>query len=151
MRLAILLAALVLQTGASVATSSKLPPPAPFRVLKAEFGIVTRDGFRPSTKVPLKEGQGFGWVIQLETPRDKIRWREEIRLPAPPQTWDAGGNGKHTLSADRRTSILERETPLYDGFIYNMWQISPGDPRGRYTMRVMIEDLLVSTFEFDVE
>lgn len=152
MRLAILLAALALQTGASSATSSKLPPPAPFRVLKAEFGIVTRDGFRPSTKVPLKEGQGFGWLIQLETPRDKIRWREEIRLPAPPQTWDAGeGNGKHTLSADRRTSILERETPLYDGFIYNMWQISPGDPRGRYTMRVMVEDLLVSTFEFDVE
>jgi hypothetical protein len=85
MRLAILLAALALHTSTAFATSEKLPPPAPFRVLKAEFGIVTRGGgFQPSTKVPLKEGQGFGWVIQLETPRDTIRWREEIRLPAAP-------------------------------------------------------------------
>lgn len=140
MRLAILAVVLALQ------------PPAPFRVLKAEFGIVTPSGFQPATKVPLKEGQGFGWVIQLETPRERIRWREEIRLPAAPQTWQADEtDGKHTLSADRRTSILERETRLQNGFIYSMWQISTGDPRGRYTMRVMVEDMLVATFEFDVE
>lgn len=152
MRLAILVATLALQVGASFATSEELPPPAPFRVLKAEFGIVTRSGFQPSTKVPLKEGQGFGWVIRLETPRDTIRWREELRLPAAPQTWQADeAGGKHTMSADRRTSILEREARVESGMIYNLWQISPGDPRGRYTMRVMIEDLLVSTFEFDVE
>lgn len=152
MRLAILVAALVLQTGASFASSGKLPPPAPFRVLKAEFGIVVPGGFRASTKVPLKDGQGFGWVIQLETPRDTIRWREELRLPAAPQTWQADeANGKHTMSADRRTSTLERTARVENGMIYNLWQISPGDPPGRYSVRVMIEDLLVSTFEFDVE
>jgi len=134
------------------ATSEKLPPPASFRVLKAEFGIVVPGGFRPSTKVPLRNGQGFGWVIQLETSRDAIRWREELRLPAAPQTWQADeASGKHTMSADRRTSILEREARVENGLIYNLWQISPGDPRGRYSMRVMVEDLLVSTFEFDVE
>ena len=152
MRLAIAIAALALQTSASLATSGKLPPPAPFRVLKAEFGIVVPGGLRPSTKVPLKNGQGFGWIIQLDTPRDTIRWREELRLPAAPLTWQADeASGKHTMSADRRTSILERAARVENGMIYNLWQISPGDPPGRYTMRVMIEDLLVSTFEFDVE
>ena len=152
MRLAIVIAALALQASAALATSDKLPAPAPFRVLKAEFGIVVPGGFRPSTKVPLKDGQGFGWVIQLETPRDTIRWREELRLPAAPQTWQADeASGKHTMSADRRTSTLERTARVENGMIYNLWQISPGDPPGRYTVRVMIEDLLVSTFEFDVE
>ena len=152
MRLAILLAALALQGSAAFATNEKLPPPAPFKVLKAQFGIVVPGGFRATTKVPLKNGQGFGWVIQLETPRNTIRWREELRLPAAPQTWQADEtNGKHTMSADRRTSTLEREARVENGFIYNLWQISPGDPPGRYTVRVMIEDLLVSTFEFDVE
>ena len=35
--------------------------------------------------------------------------------------------------------------------IFNFWQVSPGDPKGRYTMRVMLEGMLVSSFEFDVE
>lgn len=149
---AIALLALALQASAAFASSEKLPSPAPFRVLKAEFGIIVPGGFRPSTKVPLKDGQGFGWVIQLETPRDTVRWREDLRLPAAPQTWHADeASGKHTMSADRRTSTLERNARVENGMIYNLWQISPGDPRGRYTVRVMIEDLLVSTFEFDVE
>jgi hypothetical protein len=38
-----------------------------------------------------------------------------------------------------------------DGVIYNFWQLTRGDPRGRYSMRIMIEGLLVSTFEFEVE
>jgi len=146
------MAALAVQASAAFATSGKLPPPAPFRVLKAEFGIIVPGGFQPSSKVPLKEGQGFGWVIQLQTPRDTIRWREVLRLPAAPQTWHADeASGKHTMSADRRTSTLERTARVENGVIYNLWQISPGDPPGRYTVRVMVEDLLVSTFEFDVE
>jgi hypothetical protein len=148
-----LMAAFALQVGVSSATTEKAaPPPAQFKVLKAEFGLVAPGGFRPSTKVPLKDGQGFGWVIQLDTKRETIRWREELRMPAAPQTWQADENGRgHSVSADRKTSILEREARLENGLIYNFWQISPGDPKGRYSMRVMIEGMLVSTFDFDVE
>jgi hypothetical protein len=35
--------------------------------------------------------------------------------------------------------------------IFNFWSIAPGDPKGRYTLRVMLEGMLVSSFEFDVE
>jgi hypothetical protein len=152
MRLGIALAVLALQMGASFAATDKPAPPAGFKVVKAEFGLLAPAGFQASNRVPLKEGQGFGWVIQLDTKRTTIRWREEFRLPAAPQTWQADeSNGKHTLSADRRTSILEREARIEGGLIYNFWQIAPGDPKGRHTIRVMIEGVLVSTFEFDVE
>ena len=145
MRLCFLLAMLCLAPTASAA------PPA-FKVLKAEFGVVSPNGFRPSAKVPLRGGQGFGWVIQLEIDRESVKWREEIRMPAAPASWRVEDKeARHTLSADRRTSILERESRLEDGVVYNFWQLEPGDPKGRYTMRVMIEGLLVSTFEFDVE
>ena len=148
----LLAAALALQLSTSAATTEKVVPPGPFKVLKAEFGLIVPGGFQPSTKVPFKEGQSFGWVIQLDTKRDRIKWREELKLPAAPQTWQADESaGKHTVSGDRRTSTLEREARIENGLIYNFWQISSGDPKGRYTMRVMIEGLLVSTFDFDVE
>jgi hypothetical protein len=134
-----------------LAPAGSAAPPA-FKVLKAEFGVVSPAGFRPATKVPLKGGQGFGWVIQLDIQRDSVKWREEIRLPAAPGSWRVEDTeARHTLSADRRTSVLERESRLEGGVVYNFWQLEPGDPRGRYTMRVMIEGLLVSIFEFDVE
>jgi hypothetical protein len=60
-------------------------------------------------------------------------------------------DSRHSLSTDRRTSILERESRIEDGVIYNFWKLTRGDPKGRYSMRIMIEGLLVSTFEFDVE
>ena len=143
---------LFLQLGIAAATTEKAVPQTAFRVLKAEFGLLGPGGFQPSTKVPLKEGQGFGWGIQLEVKKDRIKWREVLTLPAAPQIWHSDeANGTHTMSADRKTSTLEREAPVENGMIYNFWQISPGDPKGRYRMRVMIEGLLVSTFDFDVE
>jgi hypothetical protein len=153
MRRVFLMAVFALQMGASFAISEKAgPPPAQFKVTKAEFGVIVPGGFQPTTKVPLKDGQSFGWVIQLDTQRDLIKWREELRMPAAPKTWQADDkSGKHTVSADRKTSILEREARIENGLIYNFWQISPGDPKGRYTMRVMLEGMLVSTFDFDVE
>ena len=152
MRRRFLMAVLALQIGASFASTEKAAPPTQFKVLKAEFGVIVPGGFQPTTKVPFKDGQSFGWVIQLDTKRDVVKWREELRLPSAPQTWHADeSSGKHTVSADRKTSILEREARVENGMIFNFWQVSPGDPKGRYTMRVMLEGMLVSSFEFDVE
>jgi hypothetical protein len=148
----VLAAVLFLQLGVAAAATGNAVPQTAFKVLKAEFGLVGPGGFQASTKVPLKEGQGFGWVIQLEIKKDTIKWREVLTLPAAPQIWQADeASGTHSMSADRKTSTLEREAKVENGMIHNFWQISPGDPKGRYRMRVMIEGLLVSTFDFDVE
>lgn len=148
----LLAAGLALQMTLPLASTEKAIPPTPFKVLKAEFGVIVPGGFQPATKVPFKEGQSFGWVIQLDTKRDTVKWREELRLPSAPQSWQADEqSGKHTVSADRKTSILEREAKVENGVIFNFWSIAPGDPKGRYTLRVMLEGMLVSSFEFDVE
>ena len=144
--------ALAVQATASLAATGTSAPPPQFKILKTEFGVLAPGGLRPSTKVPLKEGQSFGWVIQIETRAERVKWREEFTLPAAPQVWQVDEkSGKHTLSPDRATSILEREAKVEDGLIYNFWTIAPGDPRGRHKIRVMIEGFPVATFDFDVE
>jgi hypothetical protein len=141
----------------AAANAEKALPPTQFRVAKAQFGQLNppgspNPGFHPTTKIPLREGQGFGWVIELSAAKDRVRWREEIRLPGVPEEWRVQDkDSRHSLSADRRTSILERESRIEDGVIHNFWQLTRGDPKGRYSMRIMIEGMLVSTFEFDVE
>ena len=52
---------------------------------------------------------------------------------------------------DRKVSILEREVPVEGNFLFNAWTISPGDPKGRHTMKVTIEDAPPVVFEFDIE
>lgn len=140
------------------AASEKPVPQKPFRVLSAEFGLVGPFSFskgvdfRRSTKVPLRVGQGYGWIIRLETSSDKIRWREEFTAPVAPESWGGSEtNPRVRISEDRTAAVYEREEPLEGGVIFHFWQVVAGDPTGRHVIRVFVEGVLVSTFEFNVE
>jgi hypothetical protein len=132
------------------------PPVEPLvQIEQYAFGLFgqTPDGridFKPAKSVPLKPDQSFGWVIGLTTTKPTVKWREEFTVPYPPQTWGPV-EGKHQLSADRKVSVLEREVTPERGFVYNSWTIAPGDPKGRHTIKVTIEDAPPIVFEFDVE
>ena len=54
-----------------------------------DFGILDKDAegkeiFVKTNIVPLVENQGYGWIITLGKNVDKVKWREEFTLPAPP-------------------------------------------------------------------
>ena len=99
--------------------------------------------------VPLKAGQVYGWRLSLDTAKTTVHFREEFELPLPPQTW--GYPEGQRISGDRKTSVLEGDAAAVRGYIGNRWAVAPGDPCGKYTIRVFIEEKLVATFEFDVE
>src|SRR5262245_14096376 len=138
------------------------PPPKPqahsqstVEIEHAAFGVFnqTPDGqveFTPSKTVPMKPDQSFGWVIGVKTTKPTIKWREKFILPAAPETWGPT-EGKHEISADRKVSILEREVAPQMDQIFNVWTISPGDPKGHHIIEVTIEDARPIVFEFDVE
>jgi len=140
-------------------TSKMAEPKSPFQVVSAEFGLLKpaeseseNPEFQSTAKVPLTPGQGYGWIIQLDTTRDTIRWREEFTLPAAPERWGSEETeGVQVVSGDRKTSVTEREVQPENGLISNFWEVAAGDPQGRYAIRVFVEDTLVATFEFDVE
>jgi len=127
------------------------------QIISAEFGLINNPNsenpeFVPTKNVPLVENQEYGWVIRLKTNKPTVKWREELILPEAPAIWDSSEiKGKFTLSEDRKTSIIEREVTPNQGLIINSWLIAPGDPKGKYIIHVFIENLMVKTFEFDVE
>lgn len=156
-----LLLALIVFTVCCPAIASSLKGSAgahiDYEVIRAEFGILGQEnsgkpGLVPATVVPLKPNQGYGWVIFLRTAKKKITWREEFTLPAKPGTWgDPEPLGTRSVSSDGRTSVTEREVSPEQGAIFNAWTVAPGDPKGRYVIRVFIEGSLAKVFEFDVE
>ena len=126
-------------------------------ILSADFGLfnMSESGeprFQPTLKVPFKENQSYGWIILLKTKKKRIKWREEFELPVAPKTWDdVKKPGRRTISKDRRVAITEIEVTPAGGLILNAWTIDPGDPAGKYIIRIYIENEHVRTFEFDVQ
>ena len=124
-------------------------------VNKTEFGfrIINSSGevnFFPTTTVPLKEGDAYGWRIKLDKYSGKVQWKEVLTLPKPPETWSTENRENLSISKDGKRATLTRiQTPI-NGVIENFWTISPGDPLGRHQIQVYIDERLLATFEFEI-
>jgi hypothetical protein len=125
--------------------------------MSGEFGLFNLSDpsnlrFAPSTSVPLVPGQAYGWIIRVRTEKAKIKWREEFTLPVKPRTWGVDESvGTRSVSNDGRTSVTMREVSPDRGLIFNSWSVAPGDPKGRYSIRVFVEGYLAKAFEFEVQ
>lgn len=126
-------------------------------ILSAQFGLFNppesgKAFFIPTKSVPYIEHQGYGWIIVIKSSKPKVRWREEFTLPSSPKTWGEG-NAKciNSISHDRRTSIIECEEKFASGIISHSWSVAPGDPRGHYIIRVIVDGTEERSFEFDVQ
>ena len=124
-------------------------------VNKTEFGvkIVNPEGkvnFFPTTTVPLKEGDAYGWKITLDNYQGNVKWREVLTLPQPPETWTTQDNKNFSISADGKTATSTRTVTPVNGVIENFWIISPGDPLGKHQIEVYIDERLIGTFAFEI-
>lgn len=140
---------------ACLAAASCRDTASPVVVTQATFGmyrtqVAGQAALQPTRHVPLSPGQQYGWLIRVKTARSRIRWREELRLPAPPLTWGSERIGVRAVSTDNRTIVTEREVDTRSGYIFNAWRVEPGDPAGRYTIVVSIEGGPSRHFVFDV-
>jgi hypothetical protein len=124
-------------------------------VNKSEFGvrIINSEGkanFFPTTTVPLKKGDAYGWRIKLDNYQGKVKWREVLILPKHPETWTTEDHKNFSISADGKTAISQRTVIPVNGMIENFWTISPGDPLGKHQIQVYIDERLIHTFVFEV-
>ena len=97
-------------------------------IVRSDFGLFGSipsgdPAFQASRRVPLKEGQLYGWFIKLKTSKPKIKWREEIVFPDSPATMEAQGSTvKYLLSEDELTVTIEQEEVVPDsGLISSRW------------------------------
>lgn len=122
------------------------------RLDAALFGVEMPAGdeggsfFVETDRIPLVTGATFGWRVRLNDGASRVRLREELELPAAPRIW------RHTddtfITADRTTAVTDRVARPVDGWLENSWAFTDGDPEGRYTLRIYLDDELVKTFDF---
>ena len=132
--------------------------PAPVEIVSAEFGIFDASNarevaFGPTRVVPHKEGQRYGWVIELRTTQRSLSVREEYLLPNPVKK----PKSDNPIIADlemplyRHNQISQRQLVPVDGKIYGEWEIGPSEPAGHRHLQVVIEEQVAASFEFDVK
>ena len=154
------------QTSAAAGPPSvAMPEPVTFPVIpgvqveRAAFGVISDLGSPEATlkpmRVVMRDGQPVGWVIALQTQKPDVRWREEFSLPVAPKTWGLKSDSTDVrppmISADRRSVTTERRSVPAGGTIHHWWKLDNTDPTGPHTMRVYVEDVLVATFEFEIQ
>ncbi len=125
-------------------------------MLKAEAGLFgpvdeVPQRFVPSRLLPLKDGQAFGWRLQVRTPSRSVRVREELTLPAEPKTWGDPEPGiKRKTLPDGRTVVTELHLePGTDGVISQSWTVTQGDPKGTWVIKVRVDDGPEHSFRLD--
>lgn len=153
-----LLCAVGVMGPASAADASRTAPPAKAWVLKAEGGLFGPDApgepgrpsFVPTTTLPLKDGQAFGWRIQLRPGTGPVRVREELTLPTEPKTWGDPEPGlKRRNTPDGRSAITELQLVPVNGVISQSWTVTTGDPKGPWVIKVRVEDGPEHVFRFE--
>jgi hypothetical protein len=131
---------------------------APGVVVKsAEFGVleVGEDGaerFVRTREVPAVDGTTFGWVLQVQTDRESLRWQEHLKLPKAPADWgDAVDDPDVLISKDGTDVVAQGEDLVEDGELQRFyWTLAPGDPAGDYVLDVVVEGRPVAQFRFRV-
>lgn len=148
---------------ANLALAAAPPLPEKIEILAAEFGLFedSRPGeldLVPTTVVPRKQGQRYGWVIELRTRSKSVAVREEYLLPTP-----AAAAGKSTpppsdplseslqVDAQRRHQVSQRQLIPVDGRIYGEWSIGPKEPPGPRHLQVVVEGQVAARFKYEVK
>jgi hypothetical protein len=152
----LLLLLCALASGMSVAAPPK-PQEAPVEIVDAEFGIFDASDprelvFEPTTSVPHKEGQRYGWVIEVRTNKRSLAVREEYLLPTA--ATEAGATltpSGGTIPLPRRNQVSQRQLVPVGGRIYGEWAIGAGEPPGKRHLQVIIEGQVAGSFDYEVK
>jgi hypothetical protein len=118
-------------------------------VVQAEFGVFDasdpqRMVFSRTSVIPLREGQRYGWVIQLAGAKSSVSVYEEYLSPN-----QAGDDLQIPL--EKRTLLGQRRLAPIDGQIFGEWTVSARDTSGTRTLEVFVEGQSAARFEFELQ
>jgi hypothetical protein len=132
--------------------------PSPVEIVSAEFGTFDAsdpqvEAFYPTNVIPHRDGQRYGWVIEVHTTKHSLSVREEYLLPSPP-TAQIGTDAlteSLNIPIQRHNQVSQRQLVPVDNKIYGEWAVGSNEPAGHRHLQVVIEDLVAASFEFDVK
>lgn len=155
---ALFLSSLLATTVTVSAVAAEEAVPVPVEIVSAEFGVFDAGdarevAFGPTRVVPHREGQRYGWVIELRTTQRSLSVREEYLLPNPTRTPKSDDPVVAALDVPlyRHNQVSQRQLVPVDGKIFGEWEVGPSEPAGHRHLQVVIEDQVAARFEFDVK
>lgn len=126
-------------------------------VVAAEFGVFDASDplrviFSPADVVPRREGQRYGWMIELRGAPRSVSVREEYLLPsrAVEEFTESAEGTRQVIPMERRSQVSQRQLVPVDGRIYGEWSVGPREPAGPRRMEVIVEEELAAAFDFEV-
>lgn len=128
------------------------------QIVSAEFGLFDTSDlratvFEPATVIPHKEGQRYGWIIELRTKKRSVEVREEYLLPTVASetgaTMSPDGQ-KLDIPLPKRHQVSQRQLVPVRGQIIGEWAIGPGEPTGKRHLQVIVEGQIGGSFEYEV-
>jgi hypothetical protein len=133
-------------------------PAAPVAIISAEFGLF-HDGapnelvFEPTSVVPRRPGQRYGWIITVRTGKRTLTVREEYLLPeaAANKVPDSQVARNLHIPDLRRSQVSQRQLVPVDDQIFGEWSIGPDEPPGHRRLQVIVEGEVAASFEYDVK
>jgi len=133
---------------APAAITGTAPPrakaPVKPEVAESQLGVWDADGvFRAADEVPLFAGSSFGWRIRVPCGERPVEVDEELHLPAPGD-WPA--DPEMHVSDDRKSVTLRYQLDCRAGWLEKQWSVSPGDPPGRWVIKVTVDGFAPKTF-----
>jgi hypothetical protein len=126
-------------------------------ILHANFGLLAEDSntktlFVPTKIIPLREGQRFAWVMDLQTNKEMLSVTEQVTLAAP-APWAIWGDPRDEIeiSPDRRTFTARRERIPVKGRISGLWSVTADGPPGKASLKITIEGKVERRFDFELK
>ena len=127
-------------------------------IISAEFGIFDESRsneliFEPTSTVPHRQGQRYGWVIELRTSKRTLGVREEYLIAEPLVIRKNTDPISESLSIplQRRNQVSQRQLVPVDGRIFGEWSVGPNEPAGHRHLQVIVEGEVAASFEYNVK
>lgn len=131
-------------------------PSAAVEIVHAEFGTFDASSpddlvFTPGNVVPHREGQRYGWVIELRGGKRSVAVREEYVQGSTPAPIEDPLSDSLSIPVAKRNQVSQRQLVPVDNLIFGEWAIGPKEPAGHRHLRVVIEEQAAIDFEYDVK
>lgn len=123
-------------------------------ITHAGVGYFEKDGksgptvFRPSSEVPFKTGQGFGWVMKVDATESQIAVEEKFTLPRKNGTWTVDTDT--TKISDDGLTATTTETHTFWDFLWRVWTLEDGDPVGPHSFSLTVAGKPVAELKFTI-
>jgi len=129
------------------------------QVPRARFGVVNGIGVTETRHIPYVVGAHYGFRVDYHDTGRLITLREQFDLPAaahfrstsPSKQRTVESRGGRTLTCEVQLGSHTPAPPAIHSLYVEDIQIARGDPKGKYTVKLWLDDKPFKDFEFYIE